>query len=46
MADQMNEKLFCSRQRKNLRPDYGWIDDVVTIFSLAAGTKAILRTLI
>jgi hypothetical protein len=46
MADQMNENLFCSQQRKNLRLDYRWIDDVVTIFSLTAGTKAILRTLI
>jgi hypothetical protein len=46
MADQMNENLFCSRHRKDLRPDHGWVDDVVTTFSLAAGTKATLRTLI
>jgi hypothetical protein len=46
MADVMNETLFCSRQRKSLRRDHWWIDDVVTFFSLAAGTKATLRPLI
>jgi len=45
-TDEMNQNPFCSRQRKNLRPDHWWIDNVVTIFSLAAGTNATLRTLI
>jgi hypothetical protein len=46
VADEMNQNPFCSRQRKNLRPDHWWIDNVVTIFSLAAGTNPTLRTLI
>ena len=44
--NQMNENPFCSRQRKNLRPDHGWIGGVGSTFSLAAGTNATLRTLI
>jgi hypothetical protein len=46
VADEMNQNPFCSRQGKNLRPDHWWINNVVTIFSLAAGTNATLRTLI
>jgi hypothetical protein len=28
-TNEMNENPFCSRQRKNLRPDHGRIDDAV-----------------
>jgi hypothetical protein len=35
----MSENLFCSRQRKNLRPDHWWTDNVVTFFSLAAAHR-------
>jgi hypothetical protein len=30
-TDKMNQKPFCSRQRKNLRPDHGRINDVVIL---------------
>jgi hypothetical protein len=44
--DEMNQNPFCSRQRKDLRPDHGRIDDALGTFSPAAGTNATLRTLI
>jgi hypothetical protein len=42
MADQMNENLFCSLHRKELRRHLGWIDEVVilvTIFFCSRGNK-------
>ncbi|PYJ44851.1 MAG: hypothetical protein DME85_14255 [Verrucomicrobia bacterium] len=45
-ADEMNQNPFCSRQRKNWKYDHGRIGNIVSFFSLAAGTNVPLRTLI